>query len=96
MFLESQRLRTPTASDTATDTDSSDNGRCFLMPSTGTHPTVLGTDLCMVVGETAAGKTAVPATQNRLTVAGDVQDDKVTTSFPNVRAKKNVTDNILT
>ena len=45
----------------------------------------MGTDLCMVVGESTVGKTAVPSTQIRLGVAGDTQEAKVAAAFTNVR-----------
>ncbi len=46
--------------------------------------TGMGTDLCMVAGESAVGKTTVPSTQNRLGVAGDTQEPKVAAAFTNV------------
>ena len=65
VYLEPQRLRTP-SQDAVTDATSSGNGLFFLMTSTGTQPIGVGTDLCMVTGETTAGKTVVPSTQSRL------------------------------
>ena len=83
MRLESQILRTPEVSDAATNAPVSRNGQCFLMPSTATQSTGVGTDLCMVAG-TAAGKTKVSTKQRRLTVTGDTQDVQVVSAFVNV------------
>jgi hypothetical protein len=80
--IEPQRLRTPSASAAVTDTASRD-GHCFKSPHPlhATKARGMGTDLCMVVGENTVGKTAVPSTQNRLGVAGDTQETKVTAAL---------------
>jgi hypothetical protein len=49
--------------------------------------TGVGTDMCMVTGETTVGKTAVPSTQSRLTVSGGTRQTKVAAGLANVCGK---------